>query len=232
VAGKRAGAAVVAVAALAGCGGTSQPATIPFHSRPDLTPPVVTVMKTTDAATPGYIFIAPKHDAPQKGPEILDETGQPVWFDPVAGPDQAADFRVQSYRGKPVLTWWEGPVKSPILGTGFGHYVIVDSSYKEIARVEAGFGKDSGDLHEFELTPQGTALITAYQVVHGSLAAIGGPRNARIADSIVQEIDVATGKVLFSWRSIGHVPINESYIPLSGPGAPAPGNPYDYFHVN
>src|SRR6185437_9417426 len=110
--------------------------------------------------------------------------------------------------------------------------VIMDSSYKVVARVEAGLGKDSGDLHEFELTPRGTALITAYKTVKGSLASIGGPKNAKIADSIVQEVDVATGKVLFTWHSIGHVGIDESYIPLSGPGAPPPGGPYDYFHVN
>jgi len=203
-----------------------------FESRPDLNPPPVQVLKSSAAAAPGDIFIAPKRDAPVKGPEIVDSSGQPVWFDPVAGPDQATDFRVQTYQGEPVLTWWEGPVASPILGTGFGHYVILDNSYKVIARVEAGLGKDSGDLHEFELTPQGTALVTAYKIVHGSLASIGGPKNAKIADSIIQEIDVATGKVLFSWHSIGHVTIDESYIPLSGPGAPPPGGPYDYFHVN
>jgi hypothetical protein len=48
----------------------------------------------------------------------------------------------------------------------------------------------------------------------------------------VQEVDVATGKVLFDWHSLGHVAIDESYVPLSGPGSPPPGNPYDYFHVN
>src|SRR5439155_1740176 len=142
--------------------------------------PALLVVGDVGAAADGYIFIAPKRDAPQRGPEIVDGNGQPVWFDPVAAPDQAADFRTQTYQGKPVLTWWEGPVASPILGTGFGHYVIADTSYKEIARVEAGFGRDSGDLHEFELTPQGTALITVYKIVRGSLASIGGPKTARI----------------------------------------------------
>ena len=224
--------AAAAVLALAGCGGKAQLPTLHYASRPDLNPPPVTVLKHSDAAAPGYIFIAPKHDAPAKGPEILDSGGQAVWFDPVAAPDQVTDFRVQTYRGKPVLTWWEGPVASPILGTGFGHYVIMDSSYKVVARVEAGLGKDSADLHEFELTPRGTALITAYKIVPGSLESIGGPKQAKIADSIVQEVDVASGKVLFDWHSVGHVAIDESYIPLTGPGSPSPGNPYDYFHVN
>jgi hypothetical protein len=229
---KRAGAALVAVLALTGCGSKPEPATMTFESRPDLTPPVFTVVKHTDGASSGYVFVAPKHDAPQKGPEIVDENGQPVWFDPVAGPDQAADFRVQTYKGKPVLTWWEGPIKSPILGTGYGHYVIADNSYKPIKRVEAGFGPDTADLHDFELTPRGTALIVAYKTVPGSLASIGGPAKAKVADSIVQDVDVETGKVLFTWHSIGHVAIDESFVPLTGPGSPPPGNPYDYFHIN
>ena len=229
---KRALAAGAALLLLAGCGGQTRLPTLRFESRPDLQPPPVTVLKDSDGAAPGYIFISPKRDAPQKGPEILDASGQPVWFHPVPPAEQATDFRVQRYGGKPVLTWWEGPVASPIIGTGFGHYVVMNSSYKVIARVEGGFGKDSGDLHEFNLTSRGTALVTEYKVVHRSLAAIGGPRNARIADSIVQEIDVASGKALFTWRSIDHVPITESYIPLHGPGAPAPGTPFDYFHVN
>jgi Arylsulfotransferase (ASST) len=229
---KRACAALVAVMAMTGCGSKPQPATMSFESRPDLKPPVVTVVANEDGASEGDIFIAPKHDAPQKGPEILDANGQPVWFEPVAGPDQAADFRVQTYEGKPVLTWWEGPVASPILGTGYGHYVIADTSYKPIVRLEAGLGKNSGDLHEFQLTPRGTALVTLYKTVPGSLESIGGPKRAKIADSIVQEIDVKTGKVLFDWHSVGHVAIDESYVPLTGPGSPPPGNPYDYFHVN
>src|SRR5262245_2186818 len=106
----RAGAALAAVMLLAACGSKPQPATMEFKSRPDLKPPVITVVKQTDVASSGYLFIAPKHDAPQKGPEIVDADGQPVWFEPVAGPDQAADFRVQTYDGKPVLTWWEGPI--------------------------------------------------------------------------------------------------------------------------
>jgi Arylsulfotransferase (ASST) len=232
VAGKRALAAGIAVMALAGCGSEPKPTTMQFESRPDLKPPVVTVLKNGNGAASGFIFIAPKQKAPQRGPEIVDGNGQPVWFDPVAGPDQATDFRVQTYRGKPVLTWWEGPIASPILGTGYGHYVIMDDRYKVIRRVEAGLGKDSADLHEFLLTPQGTALITAYKTVPGSLASIGGPKDGKIADSIVQEVDVTTGKVLFDWHSLDHVPIDESYIPLSGPGSPPPGNPYDYFHVN
>ncbi len=39
----------------------------------------------------------------------------------------AADFRVQTYQGKPVLTWWEGQL---FVGDGDGVGQVYDSSYK------------------------------------------------------------------------------------------------------
>jgi hypothetical protein len=119
-----------------------------------------------------------------------------------------------------VLTFWEGPPAAPVRGTGLGHYVILDTSYRRIATVQAGFGADTADLHEFQLTPRGTALITAYRIVPR-------PGGRRVADSIVQEVDVASGRVLFTWHSLGHVALAESYSP-----APTDDTPYDYFHVN
>ena len=47
-----------------------------------------------------------------------------------------------------------------------------------------------------------------------------------------QEIDVATGKMLFTWHSLGHIRLAESEAalpPNSGKGSTAP---YDYFHIN
>jgi hypothetical protein len=223
--------ALATVGVATGCGSSSTPApaTMSFHSRPDLQPPVVHVLQESAQAGKGLIFIAPKMGAPQYGAEIVDGAGQPVWFHPGV---EVTDFRVQTYRGKPVLTWWQGPSSAPILGTGFGSYVIMDSSYREIAHVQAGFGRDSGDLHEFQLTPKGTALLTAYRIVHGDLSAIGGPTDARVADSMFQEVDVATGKVLFTWHSIGHVGFAESYDPVPAKDAPPSAPVWDYFHIN
>lgn len=217
------------LAAATGCsGGEHAPATVRFESRPDLAPPVVKVTTSKAAAAPGYVFIAPKQNALEKGPEIVDGTGQPVWFRPVPG--QATDFRVQSYQGRPVLTWWQGPPTAPVRGSGVGHGVIVDSSYKTIARVDAGFGRDTADLHEFQLTPRGTALLTVFRIVPADLSALGGPKHGRAVDGVVQEVDVATGRVLFTWHSIDHVAFAESYTPL--PSGKDAHEPYDYFHVN
>ena len=46
---------------------------------------------------------------------ILNDRGQVVWFDPVnVGPraaTKASDLDVQRYQGRPVLTWWEDPLR-------------------------------------------------------------------------------------------------------------------------
>jgi hypothetical protein len=75
-------------------------------------PPVVTVLQNNPGQADGLIFIAPKGagigGGPQPGPvgpEIVDNSGHVIWLLPVTNGQVAADFRVQSYRGKPVLTW-------------------------------------------------------------------------------------------------------------------------------
>ncbi len=92
--------------------------------------------------------------------------------------------------------------------------------------MKAGNGL-SADLHEFQLTPQGTALITAYYPVFWNASSIGGSRRQIVFDGVVQEIDIPTGLVLFQWDSLDHVPLSASYSHL-----PKRRAPFDYFHVN
>ena len=86
----------------------------------------------------------------------------------------------------------------------------------------------SFDLHEFTITPQGTALVMAYERFERSLAAWGGPKNAKIVDNIIQEIDIKTGQVLFEWHSFGNVSPDESGVPVPKQR----GSEWEYFHVN
>jgi hypothetical protein len=231
-AGARVVAAALLALAAAGCGSKAakQPSTLAFRSRPDLMPPVVRVQVARPGASPGFIFIAPKAGAAQKGPEIVDGAGQPVWFDPVPG--QATDFRVQTYHGRRVLTWWQGPPDAPVPGSGRGHDVIMDRSYRVIASVDAGFGTDTADLHEFQLTPRSTALITAYRVVPLDLTRYGGPKRGKVADSMIREIDVATGRVLFTWHSLEHVALTETYASVPKTTDNRGRSVWDYFHIN
>jgi hypothetical protein len=194
-----------------------------FRSRPDLSPAAVEVTTTQahEDTAAGYIFVAFKEGAGGHGPIIIDDSGQVVWFGKYRS---ARDFKVQYYRGRPVLTWWEGKVTA---GHGVGEYVIFDDSYREMARVRAGNGY-RGDLHEFLITPEDTALLVAYAPRRTDLSPIGGLKDGMAWEGIVQEVDIETGEVLFEWHSLEHVGIEESYIEL-------PEDPdylYDYFHIN
>ena len=77
-----------------------------FRSRPDLSPPVVEVTTRAHDTASGYIFLAPEEgDASQGGSLMIDERGQVVWFRPLPGKyGRVHDLKVQSYRGKSVLT--------------------------------------------------------------------------------------------------------------------------------
>ncbi len=186
-----------------------------FHSRPDLKPPRITLLKRSRLASPGYIFIAPKKNVMQGGPLILDNRGRVIWFLPVDR-NGVTDFRVQHYRGRPVLTWWRGKSAD---GSRLGRYSIYDSSYRLIAYVRPGNGL-SGDMHEFVITPRNTALMTLSHRVR--------VKSRSVLEGALQELDIKTGRVLFEWHSIDHVPLVESYYHL-------PRNPdstYDYFHIN
>jgi len=87
----------------------------------------------------------------------------------------------------------------------------------------------SADLHEFQLTPQGTALITAYYPVYWNASSVHGSTRQIVLDSVVQELDIRTGLLLFQWDSLDHVPLSATYEAL--PKATTQ-NPFDYFHVN
>jgi hypothetical protein len=198
-----------------------------FHSRPDLKPPTVSVTAHSPRATPGDIFLAPYSGPGQYGPMILDEKGDLVWFKALSpAGTRAADFRVQSYEGKPVLTWWQDPLLSG--GSSKAGEVIANSSYQTIAVVRAGNGYQP-DLHEFQITPQGTGLITVYAGIDCDLSSVGGSREGAVADTLMQEIDLKTGLVRFEWHTLDHVALSESYVSAAHSDEVTP---FDYFHIN
>ncbi|HEV2974834.1 MAG TPA: arylsulfotransferase family protein [Solirubrobacteraceae bacterium] len=197
-----------------------------FQSRPDLRPPAVSVTASSPADAPGYEFAAPYTGPGQAGPMILDQNGGLVWFKPLPADTFAANFRVQQYLGRPVLTWWQGDIS--VHGFGLGEGVIASQSYAEVARVHAGNGIEE-DLHDLQLTPRGTALITAYEPILCDLSAAGGSSHTGVTDGVLQEIDVKTGLVMFQWTSLDHVALAESYMSAR---ASSTSMPYDYFHIN
>jgi hypothetical protein len=219
LAGSGSGSTSSASSATAAAGGVP-PLPPNWHSRPDLRIPALTVTRNERGASRDPIFIAP-YNSPtgQAGAVIVDASGEPIWENPLAD-KVTTNFRVQRYRGSPVLTWWEGEIE---LGHGVGEYVIADASYRTVRRVQAA-GRLRGDLHEFVITPRDTALLTSYVVRSQDLSAVGGGRKGTIQDAIFQEVDLATGRLLLEWHSLDHIALEESYSPVEAD--------WDFFHIN
>lgn len=204
---------------------TPGPALRRFEST-HLTAPAVTTWKTGTTAA-GLIFVT--QQVTGFNGLIMRETGEPVWIEPTMS--NVTDLTVQTYRGEPVLTYWTGKSTG---GHGVGEGVILDTTYTEIVRVAAGGGVDA-DLHEFNLTDRGTALITVYETVPADLSTIGGPRNGFIYDCRIQEVDVATGRVLFDWKGSSHIPLADTYLGLkqdAGHDGTAAARAFDPYHFN
>jgi hypothetical protein len=217
LAGRSARAALGAVDALAAADGN----VVRFVSRPDLKPPALTVSRRPQTAAGGFVFLAPSSGPGQRGAMIVDDAGELVWFHPVAH-KAAADFKVAFYRGKPVLTWWEGKV---VKGLADGEWVVLDSSYRELTRLSAARGRH-GDLHELVITPDDTALVTSNETVTWDLTSVGGSPRGQVVGGVVQELELPGGRLIREWRSLEHVAVDETEIK----GIPGPR--FDYFHVN
>lgn len=218
-------AALVAAAAVGVPGAGADSTTLSFHSAPGLKPPRLMVSPDPDRSS-GDIFLTPFNSL-QVGPMIVNSQGRLVWFRPLRT-GEALNLQVQRYHGRPVLTWWQGPLSFGH-GTiyGLGEDVIADSSYRTVAVVHAGHGY-TADLHEFQITRQGTALLDAYVPVHRNLTKFGGVAKGTVLDCVVQELNVRTGRVLWEWHSLDHVPLSASYQPVGR----SPSFWFDYFHLN
>jgi hypothetical protein len=186
--------------------------------------PAVIVLKQGANNGNGDIFITPSGGS-VSGPEIISNTGKVIWFHPLPAHELAADFRVQTYMGKPVLTWWQGPPELGAVSGGTDY--IYNDRYHQIAEVKGGNGY-SADGQEFLITPWNTALIIADTITTANVTSIGGPPDQKVVDSIVQEINISTGKVLFQWNAAAHVRYQDSEQPRPASAA----TPWNWFYIN
>jgi hypothetical protein len=160
----------------------------------------------------------------QSGPLVLDSNLQPVWFEPVPKDVVASNLEAQTYHGQPVLTWWQGVV-SDTGATESGEDIVVNDHYQTIATLR---GQDGWviTLHEMIISG-GDAWVTANKDVPMDISKYGGSSNGILDDSAVQEYDLATGRLVYSWDALDHLPLTSSHAQ-----PPDNGFPWDAYHVN
>lgn len=200
-----------------------------FISEPSLHPPAVKIEVDRQRSAKGRIFLTPlslKEDE-QFGPLIIDNAGQPVWFATNEG-EAAVNLHVQHYEGRPVLTWWQGEFSKKV-GMGRGVGIICNNRYEKIATINAGNGYLT-DLHDFVIGPRNTAFVTIFAPKKWDLSPFGGPKEGVAFDSVIQEIDIKTGLIVWEWHALGHIDPADSYARLKK--RKGRWEAFDPYHIN
>lgn len=166
---------------------------------------------------PGKILVSPRppdeRGGRQFGLMILSNKGQLLWYS--GRPNVVHDLKTVEYRGRRMLAYYHRKTRRDD-----SHYKLIDNRYRVVRRVTAGRGRRVNG-HELQLTDHGTAYMGIYR----RMTQPGTGR--RVTEFVVQEVDLATGGVLFEWHSLDHVPLSASYAI-----APTDGSHWDYFHGN
>ncbi|CAM1507523.1 Fc.00g071640.m01.CDS01 [Cosmosporella sp. VM-42] len=188
------------------------------------------IIQHSSACDDGLLtFLSPRgyyDEAKNPRAVILNSHGAVIWS---SGWEDKKIYNLmtQKYKGEDYITFWAG--NDAVGGHGAGQYYMLDRTYNLTHKIGAANGLD-GDLHEFRITEQGTAMMTVYQVVDHDLTSLGktvGP----IWDCLIQEIDIETGELVFEWRAGDHINVSDTYRGIGGEGEPH-GAAFDWFHIN
>ena len=216
-----------------------------FKSMPAIQPLSLQVNKT-GPTDPGYLFMSPTgfSHVNSSAAVIYTDSNQVIWNSPHGS---VFNFGTYEYKGKPVLAYWNGTVFPEPVGRGYGSVVLLNSSYHTIATVTLAGNfqtlnasqtfHSNVDLHELNITPQGTMLVTANNVTQRDLSSVGGPTSGWTVDAMVYEIDIATNKILFEWHALDHLeklPYTRSQLKIGSEGenGTSQASAWNYFHIN
>ncbi|KAK5110420.1 hypothetical protein LTR85_001030 [Meristemomyces frigidus] len=217
-----------------------------FVTRPELRAPRFNVtVYDANRVTPGYWFVAPYasivqqtqpkryYQACQTGPAIYDGAGNLVWSGACEFRNQnTCDFRPFRSNGSDhlsaILYGWELDRK--------GRGIIMDSSYEVSHSINVPRAERSMNMHEMQMANDGK---TAMYIIHKSdwvdiseLSPFGIQEEAGWVFNIgFREVEIDTGKALFEWWALDHVPLSTSSVEIDGLDGPPPAG-WNFFHMN
>ncbi len=162
----------------------------------------------------------------QGGPLIVDSHLNPVWFLPVQNA-YANNLREQTFDGKPALSWWQGTVTNTGATTQGADYVV-NQRYLQVAKPLSAVS--GWVITQHEMLIQGhdawVTVNSAPESIPGAGLPPGVSASQQVVDSGVQEYDLTTGKMLYSWSALAHIPLTQSQA------HPNPAVPWDAYHIN
>ena len=210
-----------------------------------LRPPNFTISRNAGELSDGLFVVTAKSRGSlglhQSSGLIFSADNEPVFI--LDGGNSTNDLKVQRIEDKHCLTFWQG---KSVLGHGYGELSILNSSYERMVldtlRDQANWSIPPNitsnvtgmmDFHEQHITARGTVLVTAYNSSAADLSGMGGPVHGFILDSLIYEINLSTGEVVFIWSALEHISVDSSRLPIeSYQGDGSPSLPWDFFHIN
>jgi hypothetical protein len=184
-------------------------AELQFRSRPDLYPPRLNItVNAADDISHGFIFVTPY---PTRGEgEVLPEQpaayifrndGDLVWSSLGYLSGFVANFQAVTYQNKSALQAFQGTIDANH-GRGYGTFQILNDQYRPVTQVQ-GLTNKIPSIHEFRIVDEKTALVEIYDPIPYDLTPYGGTKKQKwIIDSILQEIDIETGELIFEVHSL------------------------------
>jgi hypothetical protein len=179
---------------------------------PEDFPPIT--IDTLNDPSPGYLFFAPYTLTAFIGYLIImDNNGVPIFYERT--PYERHALQIQQNRW---LTFGDSETK---------YFYLMDSSYSIVDSFTTGNGYQL-DIHDFQLLPNGHALLLAYdwQTIRMDTVVAGGDTAAIVLGAIIQEVD-ASKNVIFEWRSWDHFQITDATEDID-----LTAHSIDYVHAN
>lgn len=143
----------------------------------------------------------------------------------------AHNTQVQRYKGEDFLVFYQGEQRD---GHSSGTCLFYDSAYQVAHVVEAAgdhFPAGSVDMHECQVTGDGTVLISIYETLEWDTSPVGGipkDQGGKLLDSLFQEVDIETGELVFQWRASDWYALTDSFLTWDFDKAEG----WDFFHLN
>jgi hypothetical protein len=148
-----------------------------------------------EVTAPGLIFITNSYGSPYL--MILNNDGTPYFYQELDEP--SLDFRVQS---NGMLSRW--------IGGDVRGYMVMDQHFQNMDTLRCLNGFDT-DEHEFQLLPNGHALMIAKEERNMSEIDPDRNPNATVIGNHIQELD-ENGNVVFQWLCWDNILLEDSYL--------------------
>ncbi|KAF5004220.1 hypothetical protein FDECE_9277 [Fusarium decemcellulare] len=176
-----------------------------------------------------YIFLGTVYGKMRAGPMILDARDfSLVYADQKY--DNSYSSNVMMVNGTRYLVFWEGIHNR---GHANGYGLVYDENYNLVYNATAqGLEGALADMHEVQLTQDGTMLFTVYWNIPYDCTIMGGQANAMLMDSGFQEVDPVTNKVLFQWSASEHFTLEDTHARYTEGFGVKEGSGFDFFHIN